>query len=280
MNTRIQSGFRAFLITFAGIAALFAPSCNRDSGGKEKPAAAAEGAGNSNELPTALGPPATLAFDDPLPDIAAARLPDCSNANTTVEMTTCQGEAMAAADADLEATLTLLRTRLEDRPGAVERLNAAHEAWDVFRQAECNIDYARAYGGTIRGLFYGGCYERLTRARIEQIRLIAQSAGARIVPSREVAGVRAEALNAVLPAVTAALEKEFDEMGPDMSVDAYNSPKALANAQAAWAARRDADCAFVAELAGEDARSPCLDVMAARRAKELQNRLEEIQSEY
>lgn len=118
-----------------------------------------------------------LALLLPLPALA-----DCADPQTQVEMTRCAGAALRAADEDLNATYKLaigvMRSWDADLPkkqrGAEEALRQAQRAWLPYRDATCANEAFFYKGGSMEALVRAYCLERMTRARTEEIRAIAE----------------------------------------------------------------------------------------------------------
>ena len=111
----------------------------------------------------------------PLPAFAT-----CDDAQTQVEMTECATAAYQAADGDLNATWKLSMGTMKqwdaDNPGAkaAEALRNAQRAWIAFRDAECGLEVSFYAGGTIAPMVEADCLTRLTRARTEELRAMAE----------------------------------------------------------------------------------------------------------
>lgn len=114
--------------------------------------------------------------------LAAPAFADCADPQTQTEMTRCAGAAFEAADEDLNATYRMAVKVMSqwdgDLPkserGAEAALRAAQRAWLPYRDATCANEAFFYKGGTMEPLVRASCLERMTRARTEEIRAIAE----------------------------------------------------------------------------------------------------------
>ncbi len=84
-------------------------------------------------------------------------------------MNECANRAFQRADAELNALYTDIGRRSSD-PQSKKLLIAAERAWVAFRDNECTFSTASSIGGTIHPMAYSGCLERLTSARIGDLK--------------------------------------------------------------------------------------------------------------
>ena len=103
-----------------------------------------------------------------LPSIADAK--DCSNAPTQTEMNACANDAFKSSDAELNAVYGQIKKRLKNDLDATKLLVAAQRAWIGFRDAECTFSASASAGGSVQPMILSGCQERLTRARVSDLR--------------------------------------------------------------------------------------------------------------
>ncbi len=113
---------------------------------------------------------------------ALAQEVDCSDPQAQMEMNFCAEKAWEAADGDLNHAYRMARRYMknldEDLPdemkGAVETLRDAQRAWIAFRDNACAAEGFQARGGTMEPMLIYACYERMTRARTEELRMLAE----------------------------------------------------------------------------------------------------------
>lgn len=87
----------------------------------------------------------------------------CNAAGSTAEMKKCADESYQAADRKLNQVYQSTISRLTGEEK--NRLIQAQRAWIPFRDKTCSFEAAEALGGTLEGLLYTGCLERLTTER-------------------------------------------------------------------------------------------------------------------
>ena len=103
---------------------------------------------------------------------------NCANPQSQTEMNICAGEALRAADGDLNADYKLARDEMrridkdlpEDLRGAEKALLNGQRAWIKYRDGACNAEGFVFRGGSIEPLIISTCKERLTRQRSEDLR--------------------------------------------------------------------------------------------------------------
>lgn len=113
---------------------------------------------------------------------ALAQDVDCANAQVQMELNYCAEKAWEAADGDLNYAYQMARdymTRLdedlpEDLKGAAMTLRDAQRAWIAFRDNACAAEGFQARGGSMEPMLIYACYERMTRARTEELRMLAE----------------------------------------------------------------------------------------------------------
>lgn len=91
---------------------------------------------------------------------------------TQLDLNRCVYKLFQDADAELNAVYKSLAAML----GAKEQplLAAAQRAWIDFRYKQCEFEDSRYEGGTMRPLVRAGCLESITRARIKDLRRLAE----------------------------------------------------------------------------------------------------------
>jgi len=87
----------------------------------------------------------------------------CNPAGNTAEMKKCAADRYAAADKKLNQVYQQNISKLSGERR--NRLIKAQTAWITFRDTTCNFEAAEALGGTLEGLLYAGCLERVTSER-------------------------------------------------------------------------------------------------------------------
>lgn len=87
----------------------------------------------------------------------------CNPSGTTVEMKKCAQDRYDAADKKLNQVYQQMIAKLSGEEK--NRLVEAEKAWINFRDRTCKFESAQALGGTLEGLLYIGCLERVTSER-------------------------------------------------------------------------------------------------------------------
>ncbi len=92
--------------------------------------------------------------------------------DTTAGMAMCASASQAAWDVLLneEWNGLMTRTREYDEGGQADALLAAQRAWIAWRDAECDWEYARWGGGTMRSIAHATCQESATISRTIDLR--------------------------------------------------------------------------------------------------------------
>ena len=124
---------------------------------------------------------AALGFAAALP--ASAQDIDCDNAMAQSELTQCAYEEWQAQDAalnahwaDAMAVMQAIDADLpEDERGAADLLRKGQKAWISFRDDACAAEGYVMHGGSAEPMLVYGCMARLTEARAEDLRLIAET---------------------------------------------------------------------------------------------------------
>ncbi|MEL6785010.1 MAG: lysozyme inhibitor LprI family protein [Pseudomonadota bacterium] len=113
-----------------------------------------------------------------MPRFVAAQDIDCNNATSTVEMKFCAGEELDRADAALNATwkraMGHARTADADwlpdgAPSRVELLRDAQRKWIPYRDAACEAQATKYYGGTGQTLELVVCLTAMTKQRTREL---------------------------------------------------------------------------------------------------------------
>jgi uncharacterized protein YecT (DUF1311 family) len=91
----------------------------------------------------------------------------CENAGTQADMTNCISDAYKKADAELNHTYKLAFKGLNAK--AAENLKKAQRAWIIYRDAQCNAEYAKWDGGSGGPAAHLDCLYRLTKLRTAEL---------------------------------------------------------------------------------------------------------------
>jgi uncharacterized protein YecT (DUF1311 family) len=102
--------------------------------------------------------------------LSIAHAEDCRNAMTQSELNDCAYEAYRKSDAELNALYKQITSRLKDDPKQAQLLVTAQRAWIAFRDAECAFVTSPSTGGSVYPMVLSNCRERLTRARLNDLR--------------------------------------------------------------------------------------------------------------
>jgi uncharacterized protein YecT (DUF1311 family) len=105
---------------------------------------------------------------------AGARADDCANAMAQRTMNECADLALRTADGELNALFKEAQRHLKGDTGAAKSLIAAERAWIAFRDAECAFSASSSKGGSIYPMVYSECLEKLTKARIGDLKRFLQ----------------------------------------------------------------------------------------------------------
>jgi uncharacterized protein YecT (DUF1311 family) len=114
---------------------------------------------------------------------AKAQVVNCAAPVMHLDMNFCADRAWKLADEDLNLAYRMARTLMQqtdaalpvaDR-GAEVALRDAQRAWITFRDAACRAEGYVYFGGSIRPLVVSNCLERMTRARTEELRTLAEA---------------------------------------------------------------------------------------------------------
>lgn len=118
-----------------------------------------------------------------VPGIAGAQEADCANAATQLEMTFCAEAAWKLADQDLNLAYGVARDMMRQIDAGLPKgegqaeasLREAQRAWITFRDAGCASEGFRVQGGSLEPMVIYACRERVTRARTEDLRGLAEA---------------------------------------------------------------------------------------------------------
>jgi uncharacterized protein YecT (DUF1311 family) len=90
------------------------------------------------------------------------------DAQSQSEMNICADKKFKAADAVLNRVYNQLAAKLE--ADARAKLKAAEVSWLKYRDDNCDYESASFEGGSMQPLIRSSCYERMTKARTEELR--------------------------------------------------------------------------------------------------------------
>jgi len=91
----------------------------------------------------------------------------CENAGTNADITNCIAHEYEKADAELNHVYKLAFKGLN--PKEAYNLKKAQRAWVIYRDAQCNAEYAKWDGGSGGPAAHLGCLYRLTQLRISEL---------------------------------------------------------------------------------------------------------------
>jgi uncharacterized protein YecT (DUF1311 family) len=91
----------------------------------------------------------------------------CENAGTTAATTNCIADAYKKADAELNRIYKLAFKGLDVK--ATENLKKAQRAWIIYRDAQCDAEYAKWDGGSGGPAAHLQCLYRLTQLRTREL---------------------------------------------------------------------------------------------------------------
>ncbi len=112
----------------------------------------------------------------------------CDAPATQAEMTLCARKFYRAAEEDLELAYDLALSRAESLdeglrktygdeapdPTAVDAVTRAQEAWNAYMDRACTAESYQVWGGSMAPVMVFACRERLTRQRIEDLRVFSK----------------------------------------------------------------------------------------------------------
>ena len=93
---------------------------------------------------------------------------NCANPGSNVEYKECAYRAYQASDKQLNQVYQRIFTKLKGTEQ--QRLIQAQSSWIKFRDANCNFEVYRSRQGSGYGGFLSNCMERMTNARIEELK--------------------------------------------------------------------------------------------------------------
>lgn len=94
-------------------------------------------------------------------------LAQCEKAGTTANTTRCMSNEYEKADAELNRIYKLAFKGLDEKE--TENLKKAQRAWVIYRDAQCDAEYAKWGGGSGGPAAHLECLGRLTRLRTREL---------------------------------------------------------------------------------------------------------------
>jgi uncharacterized protein YecT (DUF1311 family) len=91
----------------------------------------------------------------------------CEHAGTTAAITDCFDREYTKADAELNRIYKLAFTGLDAK--AADNLRKAQRAWIVYRDAQCDAEYAKWDGGSGGPAAHFACLLQLTQLRTREL---------------------------------------------------------------------------------------------------------------
>ncbi|MFT5509773.1 MAG: hypothetical protein ACI89J_002861 [Hyphomicrobiaceae bacterium] len=101
---------------------------------------------------------------------SVANADECAKAESQRAMNACARKNYENSDGALNVLYRQITQRLNGDNKTMQRLISAQRAWVRFRDAECKFAKSGVSGGSIEALIFLGCANRLTRARIDDLR--------------------------------------------------------------------------------------------------------------
>ncbi|NYE60833.1 uncharacterized protein YecT (DUF1311 family) [Duganella sp. 1224] len=96
---------------------------------------------------------------------------DCDKASSTIEINQCALQEQQKVERQLNATYqeTLKVFASADDASTKTKLVDAQRLWVKFREADCQAEYDKWKGGTIRNVMYSGCMQERAKQRIKEL---------------------------------------------------------------------------------------------------------------
>jgi uncharacterized protein YecT (DUF1311 family) len=99
--------------------------------------------------------------------LSATLFGQCENAGSNADITNCLGTDYQKADAELNRIYKLAFTGLDEK--AEQNLRKAQRAWIIYRDAQCDAEYAKWGGGSGGPRAHLECLSRLTQLRTREL---------------------------------------------------------------------------------------------------------------
>lgn len=107
---------------------------------------------------------------------AKGAAPDCSKAETQMEMNDCSHLEYAAADKALNAVWKKVAVKIGAESAKRKKLLVeTQKAWIAFRDKECEFESSEFEGGTMRPMIENSCLAGLTSARTKVLELLLEN---------------------------------------------------------------------------------------------------------
>jgi uncharacterized protein YecT (DUF1311 family) len=111
---------------------------------------------------------------------------DCDDASAQQELNICAANAADSTDAEMNAqwkrTVAEMKRRnaeidrtYDKQPGHFDTLLAGQRAWLIYRDKQCLLESFEMRGGSAAPMIYSGCLERVTRARLDQLKSLIET---------------------------------------------------------------------------------------------------------
>lgn len=94
---------------------------------------------------------------------------DCDNAINTLETNFCINKEVELAESELSLYIAKATERYINQPTVIKALRQSQQDWLAYRQSYCNGIYEIWSDGTIRGVMFGECMQKLTKQRTHKI---------------------------------------------------------------------------------------------------------------
>ena len=91
----------------------------------------------------------------------------CERFDKTYDINMCMKEQMDTLDAEMAKLIKEINSYSEDGGNAFQ---ATQEIWLKYRETQSKYEASSYEGGTIQYSIYAGCYNRLTKQRIEVLK--------------------------------------------------------------------------------------------------------------
>ncbi|MBO9099223.1 MULTISPECIES: lysozyme inhibitor LprI family protein [unclassified Rhizobium] len=115
----------------------------------------------------------------------ADETPDCSKAETQMDMNICAEQDFDTADAELNTQYKKTRASLQavdadleaDMKGAEKALLAGQRGWIAYRDGHCDAEGFQARGGSMEPMLVSSCKATMTRLRTKELKEMAEGLG-------------------------------------------------------------------------------------------------------
>ena len=111
---------------------------------------------------------------------------DCDDSSPQQMLNICAANAATSTDAEMNAQWkrtagemkrrdTELDRSADKQPGHFDTLLASQRAWLTYRDKQCLLESFEMRGGSAAPGIYSGCFERLTRERLTQLKSLIET---------------------------------------------------------------------------------------------------------